>query len=152
MTSQEYIKQELNDFIVQFPQTRVHYEYDALSDVHFIEVVPNNVYHLDDAYIAWETEMYDKFVTHYPDQNICFISDDAVVSLENVQLELIGSVFESISSITTNEIVVEESIIKVTEFVNSDVFIIFTSNTNLFVPVLCAEEVILQNNSYSLAA
>ena len=71
MTSQEYIINSLNEFIVNFPQTRIRYEFDQLSDVHFIEVVPNSVYRLNEEYIEWKNEMYDRFVTLYPDQNLC---------------------------------------------------------------------------------
>jgi hypothetical protein len=97
MTSQEHIISCLNEFIVNFPQTRIRYDFDQLSDVHFIEVVPNSVYRLDEKYIAWENEMYDRFVALYPDQNVCFISDDALVELENVELVVTGStLFEGV--------------------------------------------------------
>lgn len=152
MTSQEYITFELNDFIVKFPQTRVRYEYDQLSDVHFIEVVPNNVYHLDEAYIAWESEMYDKFTASFPDQNICFISDDALVGLENVQFELIGAIYDIIYSTNRTETVVEESAIKVTASVNVGSFICITSTIHT-VPTANNDNVLLQENyNWSLAA
>lgn len=152
MTSQEYIILELNDFIVKFPQTRVRYEYDLLSDVHFIEVVPNSVYHLDEAYIAWESELYDRFISSYPDQNICFISDDALVGLENIQLVLTGSVYDTIYSTSRTETVVDESAIKVTGSVNTGTFICFTSNSNS-VPTTNSVSVVLQeNDNWSLAA
>jgi hypothetical protein len=130
MTPPKYIIQELNDFILKFPQTRVRYEYDELSDAHFIEVVPNNIYYLDEAYIAWESDLYDKFIASYPDQNICFISDDAVVGLENIQFELIGSIFEILYSTNRTETIVEESIIKVTGLVKTNSFSCFTSNSD----------------------
>lgn len=152
MTSQEYITQELNDFIVQFPQTRVRYEFDQLSDVHFIEVVPNNVYHLDKAYITWETDLYDNFISLFPDQNICFISDDALVGLENVQLVLTGSIYDTIYSTSRSETVVEESAIKITGFISTDAFLCFTSNSNS-VPTTNNVSVVLQeNDNWSLAA
>jgi hypothetical protein len=152
MTSQEYIILELNDFIVKFPQTRVRYEYDQLSDVHFIEVVPNNVYHLDEAYIAWEIELYDRFISSYPDQNICFISDDALVGLENVQLVLTGSIYDTIYSTSRTETVVEESAIKVTGFVNTGAFICFTSNSNSAPTTNSVSVVLQENDNWSLAA
>ncbi len=142
----------MSDFIVQFPQTRVRYEYDSLSDVHFIEVVPSSVYHLDDVYIGWETKMYDKFVALYPDQNICFISDDALVGLENVQVELIGAIFESIRSIRTNEIIVKESEISVAKFNRSCIYINFTSNTNTSLDAYSLNFTLAAEPDYSLAA
>jgi hypothetical protein len=146
MTPQEYITHALNDFIVKFPQTRVRYEFDSLSDVHFIEVVPNNVYHLDEAYIAWESDLYDRFISLYPDQNICFISDDALVGLENVQLELIGSIFDIIYSTNRTEIIVDESAIKVTGFVSSDEFLYVTFDSNSLPLPNCKTNIVLQSN------
>lgn len=128
MTPQKYIIQALSDFIIKFPQTRVRYEYDPLSDVHFIEVIPNKVYYLDKDYIDWEDNMYNGFVSSYPDQNICFISDDAVIRLENVQFELIGSFFNISYSTNRTEILVDESAIKVTGFLRSSTVLYFTSN------------------------
>lgn len=73
MSPQEYITQELNDFSTKFPKIKAYYEYDQLSYVHFIEIFPKSAYHLDKAYIAWESKMYDKFTYLFPDQNICFL-------------------------------------------------------------------------------
>lgn len=93
MTPQEYIKSALHVFISKFAQTRVRYEFDSIALTHYIEVVPNSVYHLDEAYIAWESEFYDLFTSQFPSQNICFISDDALVGLDEIHFELVGSKF-----------------------------------------------------------
>ena len=91
----EFIKSELNSFIKNFPKTRVRYENDTYSNTHSIEVVPNDIYRLDKDYIAWEEHFFDNFITIFPDQNICFISDDAIVGLDKVDFELFGKEFES---------------------------------------------------------
>ena len=82
MNPQEYIINELESFIKRFSKVRVRYEYNTNSLVHLIEIVPNNIYHLDENYILWESEMFDNFVDVYPAENICFISDDALVGIE----------------------------------------------------------------------
>ncbi|MBP9019735.1 MAG: hypothetical protein ABFC18_00445 [Rikenellaceae bacterium] len=145
MTPQEHIIQALNDFIIKFPQTRVRYEYDPLSDVHFIEVIPNKVYHLDKDYIDWENHMYDEFVSSHPDQNICFISDDAVIRLKNVQLELIGTFFDISYSTNRTEILVDESSIKVTGLIKSSTVLSFTSNPCSLPTNDCDLTVVLNN-------
>ena len=96
MTAKEYIKSELGKFIKTFPQVRVRYEYQELSEVHFIEVVPNKVYSLDEDYIAWELEMWNNFVKLYPLQGICFVSDDGLGGIENAELTLYGESFDFI--------------------------------------------------------
>ncbi|MDD4591292.1 MAG: hypothetical protein PHG06_12830, partial [Parabacteroides sp.] len=50
MTPNEFIISKLQSFIHDFPETRVRYEHDKLSDTHFVEVEPNEVYHLSDKY------------------------------------------------------------------------------------------------------
>ncbi|MDR1974136.1 MAG: hypothetical protein LBQ31_05620 [Bacteroidales bacterium] len=83
MSSYDYIINELEIFIKQFSKVRVRYEHDKQASVHVIEIVPNDVYHLNEEYISWEVDMLNKFVTVYPTENICFISDDASVGIEN---------------------------------------------------------------------
>jgi hypothetical protein len=83
MKSQEYIINELEFFIKKFSKVRVRYEYDEAALVHTVEVLPNEVYHLNKDYISWERTMFDKFIALYPTENICFISDDALVGIEN---------------------------------------------------------------------
>ena len=98
----EYIKSELNNFIIEFPKTRVRYEMDDNSNTHSIEVVPNEIYRLDENYISWENNFFDEFINQFPDQNICFISDDAIVGLDKIDFELSGR--EYISMIPNNVI------------------------------------------------
>ncbi len=96
MLAFEYIKSELKNFIIKFPKTRVRYENDNNSNTHSIEVVPNEVYRLDKDYITWEDNFFDAFINEFPDQNICFISDDAIVGLDKIDFELCGKEYISV--------------------------------------------------------
>jgi hypothetical protein len=58
--------------------------------VHVIEVLPNEVYHLDNDYICWENDLFNRFTTQFPTENICFISDDALVGIEKPELVIEG--------------------------------------------------------------
>ena len=80
--STKYIIKELKLFINKFKNVRVRYEYDELALVHIIEVLPNEVYHLDKNYIEWELQMFDNFIKKFPCENINFISDDALVGIK----------------------------------------------------------------------
>jgi hypothetical protein len=90
MTSQEYIRKALDAFIDTFCSARVRYEYDANAQTHFVEIVPNEIYHSRNDYISWESEMFDRFVALYPTENICFISDDALVGIAQAEYTLYG--------------------------------------------------------------
>ena len=91
MQARDFIHSELTVFIKCFPMTRVRYEYDKLSQVHFIEVSPLETYKSDRDYIQWEEEFYKRFVEAFPAECICFVSDDKLVGIENPELVLTGS-------------------------------------------------------------
>lgn len=94
MSPKSFTTSKLSQFVLLFPSTRVRYEYDTLSDVHFIEIIPNEVYHSDKGYINWEVSFYDEFVSLFPDESISFITDDALISLKNPSDTFYGHEFE----------------------------------------------------------
>jgi len=98
MNPKQYILNELEFFIKEYPAARVRYEYDKNADIHFIEITPNEIYHFNETYIAWEREMDTKFTASFPIQNICFISDDALVGIECAEYTLYGSEYTSVPS------------------------------------------------------
>lgn len=83
MKARDYIIDKLESFINTFLNTRVRYEHDERSISHTIEILPVDVYQKDKDYISWESKMYDEFVSLYPNENICFISDNALVGIDN---------------------------------------------------------------------
>lgn len=96
MLPNDYIKAELKNFIIGFPRTRVRYENEVNSNTHSIEIVPNETYLLDNKYINWENNFFLEFINHFPNQNICFISDDAIVGLDKIDFEVSGKDYMSV--------------------------------------------------------
>lgn len=93
MEAKNFIYQELNEFIKLFPKTRIRYEYDDSAFVHIVEVSPKEVYDSNSDYIQWENNFWGQFVSKFPAENICFISDDDVVDIKNPELTLTGIEF-----------------------------------------------------------
>ena len=83
MNANFFIIDELEKFIKDFSKVRVRYEHSEMSRSHFIEIVPNAIFHSDNDLKEWEYNFWDKFVSLYPTESICFISDDALVGIEN---------------------------------------------------------------------
>jgi len=133
MFPEEYIISELKSFISDFPKTRVRYEHDNSSETHFIEIVPNEIYHLDTQYMQWESEMFDRFVSMYPAENICFISDDALVGLDRIDFELYGVEFVTkYSTVNSQVTVILENHINVISAINNDTLFSVSICPNLF--------------------
>ncbi len=142
MTPKEYIISKLNSFIHEFPQTRVRYEYDVLSDTHFIEVVPNQVYHLNDDYIQWEGDMFDDFIELFPNDNLGFMSDDAIVGLENIDYELRGLLYDIPYSTEQVSIIVHEKDIEIFNITQSESYNIVTYTKDI-----CSDNTLNNTNS-----
>lgn len=83
MKSIEYIISRLEELVIQINNIRVSYEYDDESLTHFIEVLPNSLYSFNQEYIEFEDRMFHDFISLFPYENICFISDDAIIKIEN---------------------------------------------------------------------
>jgi hypothetical protein len=93
MSAFEFIKTELIDFIQKFQKTRVKVERDMDLNSYYLEIIPSEIYHFNDSYISWEKYFLNKFIVEFPDENLFFITDDSVITLENVCFELTGSDF-----------------------------------------------------------
>lgn len=151
MNASEYIISELEIFIKKFSKVRIRYEYDKMSCSHFVEVVPNEIYHLDENYIKWESEMFDKFIEHYPYENICFISDDDLVGIGNTEWTICGKNYIQISTIKENitfdtiSVLIQQTTVK--DMINTTIY-----NKNTCNSVQQMDVQIYQNTTYLLAA
>jgi hypothetical protein len=99
MTATDFIINRINELIKVFPNVRVRYENHQLSNTHFVEVVPNEVYRLNEEFQLWEETVVFQFIEKFPDQNLCFITDDAIVGIETVNYEAKGDLYDLLYSI-----------------------------------------------------
>lgn len=149
MEAIDFIKSELKSFILLFPQTKVRYEFDKDISTHYIEVVPNEVYHLDENYIKWENDFYINFIDKYNDQNICFITDCSVIGIDKVDFTLIGIKYNPKFSINHNcKIIIDDNItINVSNFTQNLMGINFNDN---FLSIRNDFSTIISNSSVQL--
>ena len=107
MEAKEYIIEKLNSLSEKVPNACIRYEHEEDTSSHIIEITPREIYNSNEDYISWESALYDEFVDKYPFENICFISDDALVGLNKITFEIEGvpttndrnTVFDAIVSI-----------------------------------------------------
>jgi hypothetical protein len=95
MNSTEFIKEIINNLVELFPSIKCTYQYDASSYTHFIEVVPNKVYHSEKEYANEETKATLAFIDKYPHESICFITDDSIIKLDNPIYVKAGDLFSN---------------------------------------------------------
>jgi hypothetical protein len=95
MSSIKFVKKVINDLVKKFPSIQCTYQYDISSNTHFIEVLPNNVYHKEGEYAKAETKATLSFIDKFPHESICFITDDAIIKLDNPIYIKAGDLFSS---------------------------------------------------------
>lgn len=94
MKSTDYVIRELENLLTSFPNIKVRYEYNGLANIHTVEVVPNDIFYSNNDYMNWERKVIDAFIRKYPTENVCFISDDALVGIERPSYEKQGRYYD----------------------------------------------------------
>jgi|GEM_PF-403426 len=93
MNSISFVKSKVDILVDSFPEIKCRYEHDVLSNTHIIEILPIHVYTSDDVYANKEIEIIDEFINNYPDESICFISEESLISVESPIFEKKGLLF-----------------------------------------------------------
>lgn len=111
MNASEFIIQNIKEFHKNHPQTSIKYERDDSSNTHFVEVTPLNFYKTNKIYIDWEISFQYEFISKYINENIGFLSSDALVKLEKIDFELKSEIASiSISTSQAYNMVKQENI------------------------------------------
>ena len=94
MEAKDFVIDKIKKFLQSFKNAKVRYECDELARLHTLEITPQAVYD-SKTFDQWESSMFDDFVENYPDENIGFISEDALVKIDkdNLVFEGKGSEF-----------------------------------------------------------
>lgn len=93
MNSISFVKSNIDKLVEIFPQLSCSYEYDQFSNTHIIKVLPNATYANDESYASKEFEVTTKFIDLFPDESICFISDESLISVDSPIYEKTGLLF-----------------------------------------------------------
>jgi len=112
MSSEQFIKDQLNALVTNFPEIRVRYENDEMNSSHLIEIVPNEIYHNQAEFKIAEEYIIFKFIELFSFENIVFFASDEDMKINKVDYEVCGDNFMSHAPTTTsyfNEIVVSSA-------------------------------------------
>ena len=80
MKPEYFIKSELDKLVLLNNKIRARYE--IFDNTHCIEILPLDIYENDTSYIEYEDKMRELFDDLYNDVSIHFISENALVGIE----------------------------------------------------------------------
>ena len=93
MSSKEYIKKELTRIISVFKNIKLLYEYDDLSQIHTVKVIPKDFFNLNDDFAEFQSLLIEYFIDNHPDESILFISSESPIEINNPEFTLIGDLY-----------------------------------------------------------
>src|ERR1017187_8306501 len=91
MTIKQFITESLRNLGNNFPNITIKYAFDAMADMHVVEITPQIQYYnnpqLDNAWV----DISFKILSNYPNELISFITDDCSVKIDNPELIIEGT-------------------------------------------------------------
>lgn len=117
MKSSEYIKSKIINLVNQNPHIKCSYEFDKDSNVHLIEIEPLSIYNTDQKYFDAESEITFSFIDKFPNENICFVSENSLIKVENPSFIKVGELFSVLSFASISNLNIEQ--IKSVQKINS---------------------------------
>jgi hypothetical protein len=103
MKSTDFLKLAIDNLVNENPSIKCRYEFDVHSCAHLIEVTPFSVYESNEKYVENESEIIFSFIDNFPNENICFISNDSLVKISNPSYVKIGVLFATMNWIPSFE-------------------------------------------------
>lgn len=100
----DFIVAELKHLVELLPEAAVRYENHISSKTHFVEILPIEVYKKNETCIAWEENVFFRFIQQFPEENLTFISSDALVGISHADFELEGRLFQDTSLNSINRL------------------------------------------------
>jgi len=94
MKARDFIENKLLHLIEYFPQMKVSYEFDNLSNSHFIEVLPSSEFRENPKYSEYETNLIIDFISEFPNEDIVFVTKNELIEIENPSFVLKGNLFD----------------------------------------------------------
>jgi hypothetical protein len=82
MDAKTFIINQLNTLINSMPELTIRYKHDLNYNTHIIEINPSSTFYEDENYREYESELEDLFEAHFPDENILFITEDSLNSID----------------------------------------------------------------------
>lgn len=136
----DFVKQKIDELVIQFPSIKCNYEFDESDNTHSVEILPSEFFKLSEEFSIIENNIYNEFFDLFPYEGLYFITDDVLVPITNPIYSKHGNQYvidvkfnnadvskgfvfkDAISYITSNQ---SSFILKSAERIN-----VFSSNSN----------------------
>ena len=94
MKSKIYIKEELKKIYQSIDNIFIKYEFRRSISTHIVEITPLTIFESDKNYINLEIDLEENFQKLFPEEEIIFVSNDSLITVNNSEFEFTGWLLE----------------------------------------------------------
>ena len=98
MNSKDFIINKLRKLIKKFPALKASYSFQELSDTHSLAILSKDCYYGNQLFKQHEEDLIVDFVTKYPVESLCFLTEDSIIPIDNIELALTGDTYKDLNS------------------------------------------------------
>lgn len=80
MKIQDFISTTFEKIINNFPEASIAYQFDEKAGTHYVKISPPAVYD-NEIFVNIGWEIKDAFNDHFPDEEICFLTENSLIQL-----------------------------------------------------------------------
>jgi hypothetical protein len=96
MSSKKYIVSKINELAKHFPYVKFSYQMDELSETHFIEVLPKDIFEqYDSRFVKEQNDIIVDFIKIYPSEGLAFITEDDLFTVGQPEYIKCGSKYHT---------------------------------------------------------
>jgi hypothetical protein len=105
MDAIDFLKNKLEQLVVEFPMIKCSYEFENFDNSHVVEILPNEYYDKDELLNAKLIELDNEFIKLFPYHGLYFISENSLYPVKNPIFKVKGQLYKPVSySLTTPQI------------------------------------------------
>ncbi|TAH04943.1 MAG: hypothetical protein EAZ15_00315 [Sphingobacteriales bacterium] len=83
ISSIDFVKQKIDELVIQFPSIKCSYEFDESDNTHSVEILPSEFFILSEEFSIIENNIYNEFFDLFPYEGLYFITDDVLVPVSH---------------------------------------------------------------------
>jgi len=95
MKSALFLKEELKLLVLSYPEIKVSYQFDKISMTHLVEIDYIAAWLQKDKLEKSKFEITQEFITKFPSDCICWISDNEFVSIDEAEAIFVGHLYQA---------------------------------------------------------
>lgn len=101
MKKKSFIRKKICELVLRFPNIKIVYQHNEMSDTHILEIKPIEVFDLNKTYQEFETNITIEFDEKFFPDSILFVSEDSLNKVTHPEFEAVGLMYGMVPNVSS---------------------------------------------------